>query len=301
MLQVHTFNPRQSRLAVIALDQLNILPTKPRSASRLGFWGPYDGNILGGALQGAGMVLAGACPGTVIPQAATGVPTGLYALAGTFLGGVTWAGFLAPRLSCRTASAPSKDTPPLTVHERAGVSRMTGFLAFEAACAAAIYACATYTTRPRLAVVGAPAVGGLFIGLSQLVSMVSRKAMLGVSGAYEEAGRLFLWLVRGARRDAAPALRNLLFAVGVAAGAWVFRATHPALASAASSASMDQGLAVSPLLAVAGGFCLAVGARISGGCTSGHGISGMSMLSTSSFVTIASLFGTGALLASFFL
>ncbi|KAL2754607.1 hypothetical protein ACRALDRAFT_1063407 [Sodiomyces alcalophilus JCM 7366] len=296
MLQSFLAAAATSSLVVVALDKLNILHPKPRSASRLGLFGPYDGNILGGALQGTGMALAAACPGTVIPQAAVGVPTGLYTLAGAFLGGVAWAGFLGPRLSTCAASAPPEN-PRLTVHERAGVSRAAGFLAFQATCAAAIYACATYAPPPRLAVI-APALGGLFIGLSQLVSMVSRKAMLGVSGSYEEAGRLFLWLVRGARSDAIPAARNVLFAVGVAAGAWALQAANPAFA--VSAAAQVDGMSVSPLLAVAGGVFLAVGARMSGGCTSGHGISGMSMFSTSSFVTIASLFGTGALLNFFF-
>ncbi|ROT38665.1 YeeE/YedE family protein [Sodiomyces alkalinus F11] len=295
MLQTFLAAAASSSLVVVALDKLDVLHPKPRSASRLGLFGPYDGNILGGALQGVGMVLAGACPGTVIPQAAVGLPTGLYALAGTFLGGVAWAGFLGPRLSRCAASAPPED-PRLTVHERAGISRAAGFFAFQAACAAAVYACAQYAPGSHLAVV-APAAGGLFIGVSQLVSMVSRKAMLGVSASYEEAGRLFFWLVRGAR-DALPSSRNVLFAVGVAGGAWAVQAADPAFAVPAAQG--DGLLPVSPLLAVAGGVCLAVGARISGGCTSGHGISGMSMFSTSSFITVASIFGTGALLALLF-
>lgn len=39
------------------------------------------------------------------------------------------------------------------------------------------------------------------------------------------------------------------------------------------------------------------GARLAGGCTSGHGISGMSTLSISSIVTVASIFSGGIALA----
>jgi uncharacterized membrane protein YedE/YeeE len=41
-----------------------------------------------------------------------------------------------------------------------------------------------------------------------------------------------------------------------------------------------------------------VGSRMAGGCPSGHGISGMSLLSISSVVTIASAFGAGAVVAT---
>lgn len=36
-----------------------------------------------------------------------------------------------------------------------------------------------------------------------------------------------------------------------------------------------------------------LGARIAGGCTSGHGISGMASLGLASFVTVAAMFAGG--------
>jgi uncharacterized protein len=44
-----------------------------------------------------------------------------------------------------------------------------------------------------------------------------------------------------------------------------------------------------------GGILMAFGARLAGGCTSGHGISGTSQLSIASWVTLISLFISGAL------
>jgi uncharacterized membrane protein YedE/YeeE len=35
------------------------------------------------------------------------------------------------------------------------------------------------------------------------------------------------------------------------------------------------------------------GARIAGGCTSGHGISGMSLLSVASIISVCAMFGGG--------
>lgn len=45
--------------------------------------------------------------------------------------------------------------------------------------------------------------------------------------------------------------------------------------------------------AILGGVSMVFGARMAGGCTSGHGISGMSTLSVSSIVTVASIFAGG--------
>jgi uncharacterized protein len=44
-----------------------------------------------------------------------------------------------------------------------------------------------------------------------------------------------------------------------------------------------------------GGLLMAFGARLAGGCTSGHGISGTSQMSVASWITLLSLFITGAL------
>lgn len=45
----------------------------------------------------------------------------------------------------------------------------------------------------------------------------------------------------------------------------------------------------------AGGVLMSFGARLAGGCTSGHGISGTSQLSVASWVTLISLFLSGVL------
>lgn len=45
-----------------------------------------------------------------------------------------------------------------------------------------------------------------------------------------------------------------------------------------------------------GGVLMAFGARLAGGCTSGHGISGTSQMSVASWVTLISLFGSGILI-----
>lgn len=52
--------------------------------------------------------------------------------------------------------------------------------------------------------------------------------------------------------------------------------------------------------AVIGGFLLIFGSRLAKGCTSGHGISGMGMLSTASIIAVAAMFTGGAIVALIF-
>lgn len=258
----------------------------------MGLFGPFDGNIVGGALQGLGMALSGACPGTVVSQAVTGVPSGLYALSGAALGGIAYAGFISDLVARNAAASPpekSASPPKNTLYERLGLDKVPFFVAFEALCWGVVLTVPTSGRDVALA----PILGGALIGLAQLFSVLSRKTMLGVSTSYDEAGRYFWWVLRGDafRGVSAPAAKNIIFALGIAAGSWGLVTLKPEFAPPPGQVS------VSPLLATTGGFLLAVGSRISGGCTSGHGVSGMSMFSTSSFITMAAMFGVGVLAA----
>lgn len=74
-------------------------------------------------------------------------------------------------------------------------------------------------------------------------------------------------------------------------GVWLLAKVAPTLVG-------EVVVETSPLLATLGAFLMIIGARTAGGCTSGHGISGISLLSTSSMITIASAFGVGAVVAA---
>lgn len=52
------------------------------------------------------------------------------------------------------------------------------------------------------------------------------------------------------------------------------------------------------VVAFAGGMCMAWGARLAGGCTSGHGISGALQMSVSSWIALICFFIGGALVAA---
>ena len=51
--------------------------------------------------------------------------------------------------------------------------------------------------------------------------------------------------------------------------------------------------------ALIGGFLMIFGSRLGGGCTSGHGISGMPMLNTLALVSVVTMFSAGIVVAVF--
>jgi uncharacterized membrane protein YedE/YeeE len=115
--------------------------------------------------------------------------------------------------------------------------------------------------------------------------------MIGISTAYEEIGNHFWWLIKGAEPNTKPTSYNsILFAAGVTAGAWGLLQAVPSLTS-------TPVFEAPPLLAMAGGALMVIGSRMAGGCTSGHGISGISLLSLSSMITIGCAFAAGAVVA----
>ncbi|KAK0629663.1 YeeE/YedE family protein [Bombardia bombarda] len=280
MIQAFLTAAASSACIVTAAHKLGYVHLSPRSFSSLGLFGRGDGNIIGGLLLGAGMMLSGACPGTVLAQVGLGVRSGFYALQGAVLAGIFWTGVFQPFLA---RSCPAKAAAPgetLTVYENLGVKRSTFLLGFEALCAAVVAATLAYTTMGPEAKIH-PILGGLCIGAAQLTSLLLRKSLMGTSTSYEEIGNWFWGFFKG---NVPQKSTNILFCSGMVGGAWLLGSFYPALAKVTA-------VSVSPLSAGLGGFLMILGSRIAGGCTSGHGISGISLMSTSSFLTIAAAFG----------
>ncbi len=65
------------------------------------------------------------------------------------------------------------------------------------------------------------------------------------------------------------------------------------IAAERSVADADGVVGVSVTAAFAGGFLMLIGARMAGGCTSGHGLSGMAMLQAHSLVAVVAMFAGG--------
>ncbi|KAK4985726.1 hypothetical protein LTR66_008080 [Elasticomyces elasticus] len=318
-MHLSDFHMFKSMLAASAISALVVnvahgsgwAEKKGRTPSTLALF-PYAGNILGGAMVGAGMALTGACPGTVLVQVALGTRNGLFIGLGGLLGGITYA-VLAGHFSDKRETTVAKQSPaepvqlsskPIkkhTLEDVLGVRPWTILSVFEAMILLVLSLSIRFEPHGRSQQAGlvSPLMGGFLIGMAQLMSMVVSRHTIGVSTAYEDVAR---WLGRLAKHDTQispkSALRQLfspavVFVIGILAGAGTL-ARSPLLAplttAAVNTPATDQ---ISHLTAILGGTVMVLGARIAGGCTSGHGISGMATFSISSFVTVAAMFAGG--------
>ena len=73
------------------------------------------------------------------------------------------------------------------------------------------------------------------------------------------------------------------------AGSWALARVAPGFAETQGGDALRGGAG----RALLGGGVLVFGARVAGGCPSGHGISGMAMLGVASVVSVVSMFAGG--------
>ena len=112
-------------------------------------------------------------------------------------------------------------------------------------------------------------IGGALIGLSTTFLFYFNGQLSGVSGI---ASGLI-------DRDVDRVIWRLLFLIGLIVGALAYQAFMPQVANIAVTDSI-------PIL-VAGGLLVGFSTRMANGCTSGHGICGISLISLPSFVATA--------------
>lgn len=294
---LQTFLTATAGSAVITslLQGLGYVKLSPRSFSSFNILGPADANVVGGALLGAGMALSGACPGTVAAQVGLGIRSAYWTFAGGMAGGIVWTGFVRPWMAQRNSRsrAATEVKPCLTIHEYVGVSSWAGLAMFELLAAASIGTLSrswgpNSSSSSSLQI--QPLAGGLLIAGAQLVTLVLRKSMLGTSTVFDELGSIFWSTVSDEPRP--KSTRTMVFVTGMTVGAAVLARLVPrSLHNGAAS------IEVSGIQAALGGFIMVLGSRVAGGCTAGHGISGMSLLSVSSIITVVSMCICGVLVA----
>lgn len=119
--------------------------------------------------------------------------------------------------------------------------------------------------------------GGILIGLSVVLLMLTNGRIAGISGV---VGGLLALKVRDAGW-------RLAFILGLVAG--------PLLYAAVAGRVPPIDVTPSAGLLVAGGVLVGFGARLGGGCTSGHGVAGIARLSPRSLVATGVFLATGIL------
>ncbi|MFW2587826.1 YeeE/YedE family protein [Sagittula sp. SSi028] len=120
-------------------------------------------------------------------------------------------------------------------------------------------------------------IGGLLIGTGGAVYLLGNGKIMGASG-------IIGGLVDGSGRNTA--LERALFLLGVAALPLLLL---PFVGSA------DTHVTDNPAVLIAAGLLVGLGTRLANGCTSGHGVCGMSRLSLRGFVATTCYIGAGGL------
>ena len=121
--------------------------------------------------------------------------------------------------------------------------------------------------------------GGLVLGLASALYALGNGRVAGIIGIVGDPLRALL-----SGRSVAPERTRLVFLAGLLAAPWVWQ-----LAAPLPAARVEAGTAAL-LLA---GVLVGVGSRMANGCTSGHGVCGLSRLSGRSLVNVLVFMGAG--------
>lgn len=119
-------------------------------------------------------------------------------------------------------------------------------------------------------------IGGLMIGTAAAIMLLGLGRIAGVSGLAARA--------TGITVEGAPRPLSIAFVIGLPLGAALV-----ALLIGPVQARFEQGFAA----LIIGGLLVGFGTRLGSGCTSGHGVCGMSRLSARSLVATATFMITG--------
>lgn len=158
-----------------------------------------------------------------------------------------------------------------------------------------------------------PYVAGAIIGLLQIPTFLVMETALGASSSYVTAGAYLASIVDpsvasikyfASHMSGAKNWWQVAVDAGIAIGAFIsmtLSGTHRQAISPVRQRAMNETpLSARAPIAIVGGFIMLFGARIAGGCTSGHGISGSAQLSAGSTLAVAAMFAGGIATAFLF-
>ncbi|WP_437680125.1 YeeE/YedE family protein [Sorangium sp. So ce131] len=133
-----------------------------------------------------------------------------------------------------------------------------------------------------------PLLGGALIGLSASLLLLFNGRIAGISGIL---GGLLV-------RKPGDAAWRAAFLAGLLLGGLALVAVHPGAFFAGAGAAGGVGGRTLGLVAAAG-LLVGYGARLGSGCTSGHGVCGLSRLSVRSLAATATFMATAAVTVAF--
>ena len=119
-------------------------------------------------------------------------------------------------------------------------------------------------------------IGGIIIGLAVVIFFLFNGRLVGISG-----------IAANALNQKEKRIDNILFLVGLIIG--------PILYALISNKEINISISNSLPLLIVAGLLVGIGTRISGGCTSGHGISGIGRFSLRSIIATITFMIVGIL------
>ncbi|XP_072044614.1 thiosulfate transporter TsuA-like isoform X2 [Amphiura filiformis] len=262
--------------------------------------------IIGGSLLGAGMVVAGACPGMVLVQVGAWVGGGscLMTLLGCFVAALAY-GLVEPYVA--------KLIVPKKPYEKQAAMHFVKLpFSVLAIAMAAVTAVIVFTLewffpwKEELFIPNSPVswfmqllawppyVAGIIIGAMQIPIVLAVGDTLGGSSSY--CTIISQLLCTKSMESRIPYLAG--YKRGIDNWWQVFYvcgAVFGGCMSALASHSLGSVPGVSLQSSFIGGFLMVFGARIAGGCTSGHGLSGVGLLMMLSMLAAAAMFAGGTI------
>jgi uncharacterized membrane protein YedE/YeeE len=268
---------------------------------------------LGAFILGVGMAVSGSCPGSAYVQLGAGLPNAWALILGGFIAVFAFS-FVEPMFREKLWPVGRIKKEFLDVL----FSTKFAFLALPFAlllvvCVAVLEVAFPYRKElghPGKADNGGgifaetawpPYVAGIFVGLMQIPTVLLLRDTLGSASSYKTMLSSVLYLV------ASPLVKKSKWLMGVRTGmnnywqvVYVWGVILGGFLGAFSSDTLSHMEGPGILVSILGGFLIVFGPLMAAGCTTGHGISGLGLMATTSFIAIPFMFG-GAIIASFIL
>ncbi|XP_048734138.2 uncharacterized protein LOC125650156 [Ostrea edulis] len=264
--------------------------------------------LTGGALLGMGMAVAGSCPGVVLAQIGSGTQNSIYTLLGALFGTLLYGilepvvtDLMRPEHSIRFQFLYNLYGSPFFVMAlpTAAVFSMVVFtleLAYpweeEISITDSVYQSSSWITCPAWP----PYLSGVVVGSLQIPTVLVMGDTLGASSSFCTITSQF-FLHKSTKR-LSPYL--LKFQTGFPNWwqvVFVLSSIFGAFLSSMLSGTYGTVAGASVVQSFVGGALILFGARLGGGCTSGHGLSGIGLLNSLSIASMMAMFVGGTLTA----
>jgi uncharacterized membrane protein YedE/YeeE len=282
------------------------------------------GLFLGGLISGVGMAVGGACPGMVLPQLGAGVPNAIFTYVGGLVGAILYGltdqfvkplmEYKKPTINPETADSGGQRKRPAVrrtrsthLDEAMGWSARKTMLVLAAATASVVALLEVFfpwtSELPRANLDGCtmltchaipPSLAGFVLGALQLPGIFFLGSFLGTSSSYcamtsswtnfTQWGKDSLSYMHKLGEFTFSKWWQVFYVAAAVLGAYL---------AEMSAGGLVQITGLPIAHSFCGGMLMLYGARMAGGCTSGHGLTGTPALVIDSMLALVGMFVGG--------